>query len=573
MKSNAITVDQEAELILNEDGQITPIITEAERTITNRLGYKIQVKDAHGEWLEDVVIVDDNGSATHLHNLPAITHTRDTELNAVLESMVNRIISSYLPTTTRNYIDALFIFTQEHKDYGLSIDRTIEKTMSKAASNKYYSNPSAETIVRVLKQLTVHLVAHEYPGLSIDRAEELVGASLNGNRNNYMKLFLMDDSFGPFTREEMGIIQAALDDDDLDIPLDSRIIVQLCVDWGLRPIQLSLLKEKDFQHNPQNGSYWLNVPRVKQKQHDRRTQFKKRLISERLGLLITKMMEQNQWKKTYYGIDDPPLFHRRFERMMSDKSGIINVNDRPMLNPHIHKYEGAKYDYAFHIHQYIILRRIHEVECFLPLSPRTGQLFNLTPYRFRYTLGTASVTQGMSAPEVAERLDHSNAESVRHYFKNTEHLWEVIQEATTSRIEQGHFVAKFMSKEPESDNIYAVDITERTTLTTIGKCHKGTACQLEPAVACYSCSSFKPNENVEGHQKAKSVIVELMSRAQSQSSKGEIQHVFDEALVGVEAAIAYAQDDQSVLGINDSEPNELPKANLGLTHILEMTDE
>ncbi|MDQ2077470.1 hypothetical protein [Marinimicrobium sp. ABcell2] len=556
MENNVAGIHQNDELIVNESGQVTPVTPEHDRYIINRLGYKIEVKNERGEWLDRITIVDDNGSATHIHGLADLA-TKDEDLNYVLTSMINRALFVYLPTTVKDYLLALNIFVKEFNNADESVDKTIENVLTKAASGHYANQLTIRRSVTVMKHLVGYLVAYEHPNLEIDRAQELAGARVGDPQNNYAKLFLMDDSYGPFTREEMGVIQAALDDDDLAMPLECRVISQLCFEWGLRPIQISLLKEDDFHYNPQSDIYWLNVPRVKQKHRNRRSQFKKRLLSNRLGQLIQQMIDGNAWIKTYYGVNDMPLFQRRFSRYLNEDNGLIKVNDTNVLNPHRPKYGTEKDSFSFHVNTFTVNRRMHELEAYLPLSPRTGNPFNITAYRFRYTLGTASVTQGMTAEEVAERLDHSGTTTVKHYFKNTEELWEVIQEATTSRMEQGHFVAKFMTKEPEGKNIYSVDITERTTFTSVGKCHKGSACHLEPAVACYSCSEFKPNENLEGHKRAKSVIIEARSRSQSQSSVGEIQHIFDDALVGVEAAIIHVEKAGDVVGIYDCKPKDI----------------
>jgi hypothetical protein len=284
------------------------------------------------------------------------------------------------------------------------------------------------------------------------------------------------------------------------------------------------------------------------------------MLSERLGHLIERMIETNQWTKAYFGLDDMPLIQRRFGGL-KEGDGVSSIAQKSALNPNTHLYPKAKKHFSFHIGQHAILRRVKEVEEFLPKSPQTKSRFNLTVYRFRYTLGTASVTQGMSAEEVAERLDHSGPETVKHYFKNTEHLWEVIQSATSARVEQKDFVARFMSKDVESSNMYTKEITERKTFTTVGGCYKGSPCHLEPAIACYSCPEFKPNDNAEGHQRAKEVIVEFHDLATQGSSTGEIQYVLDDALAGVEAAIKYTENRDAVFNINDgmNAHNALPQ--------------
>lgn len=572
MPNNIEPLLQEPEIILDEKGHLTPVIPDSERFILNRLGYKIEARNGSGEWLERITIVDDNGEAIHILDANKLT-TKDAELNEVLDSVMERTLYVNLPSTVKDRFRVLKTFVEEFNEQDKPIDQVMEKVLTKAAS-KQYPSLDAPLVATVIRDLTAYLVAYEYPRLTVDRAQEIAGVKVGSKQNSYGRLFLMDDAYGPFTSEEMGVIQESLWDESLNIPLDSRVMILLCIEWGLRPIQLSLLKESDFYYNSINDCYWLNVPRVKQKQRDRRTQFKKRMISNGLGRLIQRMIDENEWTKAYYLVDDMPLFQRRFARYRheDEETGLVTVQDKCMINPHRPKYGEKKDPYSFHIATQRILYRFHEVEDYLPLSPRTGKPFNLTAYRFRYTRGTMAVANGMTAAEVAELLDHSNTDSVSHYFKNSEHLWEVIQEATTSRVEQRHFTAKWMTKAPEEQNMYAIDITERNTLTTVGQCHKG-GCELEPAVACYSCSNFQPNDDVNAHKQAREVIIELSEFTKSHSSTGAPQHIFDEALVGVEAAIVHADKSEDVLGIYDGEPKDLQLESLNPALALEADHE
>jgi len=537
------------EIELLADRSIREVFPADERFITNRLGYRVEVRDEYGQWLKRITLVDDTGGYYHLLGLDMVV-AESSELHSIADMLLQRALQIYLPETLGKYVPA-FLSLVEACEQNKCTTTAIKEHLTKLAldTDRIQDLPTATSLA---KQFVTYLLAHEYPGISYDDAEDILDSTLGIQSNQYQRLYLMDNVSGPFTREEMGLIQQTLDNDSLPIPLESRVVTQLCVEWGLRPIQISLLKVSDFHFNPQNGIYWLNVPRVKQKQKTRRGQFKKRMLSERLGRLIEEMIDANQWTKAFFGENDMPLIQRRFGTGIIEKDGVLSLR-KNIANRYIHLYPDTKRHFSFHVGPHAILRRIKEVEDFLPKSPRTKSRFNLTAYRFRYTLGTASVTQGMTAAEVAERLDHSNSDSVKHYFKNTEHLWEVIQSATSARVEQKDFVARFMTKDVEPSNMYAKEITERKTLTTVGGCYKGSPCQLEPAVACYSCPEFKPNSNAEGHRQAMEVIVEMRDMAKKGSSSGEIQHVFDEALAGVEAAVMYSDDPDAIFNINDGE--------------------
>ena len=66
----------------------------------------------------------------------------------------------------------------------------------------------------------------------------------SGKENAYLALFVMDDARGPFTREEVSVLSGQVKNQAL--PLEFRLVLDLCLCFGLRPIQISLLKRKDF---------------------------------------------------------------------------------------------------------------------------------------------------------------------------------------------------------------------------------------------------------------------------------------------------------------------------------------
>lgn len=545
----------DAEVFLLKDGTAVHTVPRDERYLRTRLGYEIEIKAADGRWLEEIRIPDHTGQVIFFR--PQTFFTAEPELNAIIDAFLTRALRFYLPRTLLSVQTALDSFAIQFA-CSEGIEWALEETMTRLALAKV-ERESPDSI-GILRKFISYLIAYEYEGLDIDRAAEIVGAKTGASQNQYLTLFTMDPEAGPFTRDEMTVINQVLMDNQLDIPLDTRIIVRLCMDHGLRPIQISLLKRSDFHHNPQNDQYWLNVPRVKQNLRDRRVEFKKRLLDTDVGRWIDQMLADDQWILATFDQTAPPLFQRHIARFIDFDGPILSPRDTisTVLNPHAELYTDARRDYQFHVALQGINWRIRRLEKFLPLSPRTGDSFHIGAYRFRYTLGTASVIEGMTAPEVADRLDHSSTETVKHYFKNTAEMWELIEHATTTRVEQKHFVAAFLTKDPQDkSNIYAADITEKKMFTTVGKCWKGSPCHLEPAVACYSCPSFKPNNDTNAHRRAKEVIEEMAEWSVDQCSEGHIRHVYDDAIAGVEAAIVLSTGDYPVLGIHDCPPSPL----------------
>ena len=58
--------------------------------------------------------------------------------------------------------------------------------------------------------------------------------------------------------------------------------------------------------------------------------------------------------------------------------------------------EENKASYLHHNKPHNFYNRMISTTSYLPLSPRTGKPFYLTPYRFRYTVGSNAVMEGMT---------------------------------------------------------------------------------------------------------------------------------------------------------------------------------
>ena len=539
--NTALNLDDFEEVIIEEDGTPVLVLPRSERFMRNRLNYEVEIKDDTANWLSTVNLPDDNGSIQQFHTNNLFTE--NDEINQIIDSFIKWCIRSYMPKTMSSVQKALEIFVSNYK---------VQKNIAKALDDAYTKLAQIRDLqpISPLRRLIQFLITYEAPDFDIDTALELLSIEVGGNQNQFQRLYTMDAEMGPFTREELRFIDECILNDSA--PLDSRIIMALCREFGLRPIQISLLKQSDFQRNPKTGVAWLNVPKVKQRTQWRRSEFSKRILpDDEVADMLEEMIEENKWIVDIFDQESPPLFQRRFNqsRVFSNN---FKATRRDAYNPYEDIFVGDKKDFAFHLSTTSINWRLSQLSFYMPLSPRTADRFQLNPYRFRYTVGTNAVLQGRSEPEVAMLLDHSNLGSVRHYFKNTREFWELIEKSTSSRAEQKHFAVAFMTREPEEQNMYVKDVAEKINFTTIGKCHKGAPCAYEVAVSCYSCQEFRPNNDIEAHNSAKIYIKEQIDWLKNNSSDGHITRQYDEAMAGCAASISLAQGGD-VVGIYDSE--------------------
>lgn len=509
------------------------LLTLEERIVRSRLGYNVELYDETGEFNGVVLLPDDTSAVVRLHF--ASINELGFELKEILKGYYAYLLPRYLPSSMRVYHDAIAC---------LSENIVIGKTVDEAIDEVVIANPAS--FVSPIKSLVRYLILHEYDALSFDKAEETLRLEgYSSNKNAYSTLFTMDEELGPFTREELRVLNEALKNEDIHIA--DRLILALCIQFGLRPIQICLLKEKDFIEDVELGLCYLNVPRVKQKgMQYRRDEFTKRLVDDELAVLFKRVIRHNHEIYGDFSILESPLFYRKLK---GNGGGGRNYHlNYPEL------YVDNKSECIHHVRPYTMVDRLTSLTKHLPLSPRTGKPFHLTPYRFRYTLGSNAVMEGMTEEEVADLLDHSSTLCVKHYFRYTREMWELLENATAKRTEQQHFTAAWNREEDLSGNIYGKEIIELHAYTAIGKCQKEAACYLEPAVACYSCGKFCPNKDKASHNNA---LTSLQDRKQHlvDSASTTLSKQLDEAIAGCEAAIAYAGGGE-VININEGNGDE-----------------
>ncbi|UUO24653.1 site-specific integrase [Colwellia sp. M166] len=322
-------------------------LTIEERTFTSRLGYKVELLDESGEFNSSVKLADDTSGVSYLY-FDGFS-SLESELKEHLKNFYIYLLPRYLPGTMRHYHDAIKLVISAVGE-GEILEGAIEIAMN--------VNPAMN--VNVMKSFAQFLILNEYEGLSYDKAEEILmleGYSVN--TNGYLNLFTLDDEMGPFTREELRILNEVTKNTEIEVA--DRLLLTLCLQFGLRRIQISLLKESDFIEDETLGVCYLNVPRVKQGAQFRRTEFSKRFVDDELSTLIKSVLKDNFKKYGKLGLSSPPLFYRK-------RSQVNNLEKFPQPK-NLDKYsEVEKIHYAHHISPSVIGNRLSPLSKKLPLA-------------------------------------------------------------------------------------------------------------------------------------------------------------------------------------------------------------
>ncbi|WP_051221771.1 site-specific integrase [Neptunomonas japonica] len=545
----------EVEALHNDSRQdyLQPVSPESERYMSSRHEYRIEIKDYSGSWLKEIQWPDDNGRVTRVKTTPFFTG--DEELDRITSAMLFHMLQHYMPSSVNYYGEGIELITS----------RVIQGESIVDAFQAAILDIRKDSDLTAIKTLSKWLIAYEHEEYPYDFHAEVIKLSRGGTQNAYSTLFTLDAEMGPFVREEMLIIQEAVNNPY--IHLEDRVILALSIVFGMRPIQISLMKQSDFVGSDKVGIAYLNVPRVKQRQKLRRMQFTKRILSDELAGMIRRLIEVHGEVYGELDLKDPPLIMRRTKlfysqlhpymlrhenSFYSENADEAGVHTNHTVQPYQDLYDDSeKTDEGHHLSSNGIYYRLNCIANFIPRSPRTCMRFHLNPYRFRYTLGTNAVSEGKTEAEVADLLDHSNTGSVKHYFRYTQEMFEILNDATNKRVEQRHFVAAWTREGDQTGNIYGEEIIELKYFTVIGKCHKGSLCMLEPAVACYQCDRFCPNKDTKAHKNALENLLEKTDKLE-RTSTGPAVHQLDEAVAGCKAAIAFSEG-EAVMFIENGE--------------------
>lgn len=358
-----------------------------------------------------------------------------------------------------------------------------------------------------------------------------------GRRKGSAAVTLLDQESGPFSFAEMRAIEGALHRDPAWIR--PRALFYLCRDWGLRPIQLALLREEDFGDDLL-GPY-INVPSVKgirrSKARRAKGNFKKRYLSDEAASALRAQVDGNEAR-----VDSLLRAIGAQERMSAEvlaslprpmfpmggfSKRIVRYLDDPKLRP-----------YALHSSSGVITREAREISLLINI-PRASvskgsdrSFLNVSAYRFRHTKAMSMVMTGHSPLDVAEALDHESADSVKHYFDFSFDLLHFVNESHKASKEISEAVSAWRGR--FASEVERADPREMR-VAHLGICKASSPCPHHPTVTCYTCSKFRPYRDAD-HSEAERAIASLKNETEL-GSTGPVRIQIDAALNGVRAVI------------------------------------
>jgi len=343
--------------------------------------------------------------------------------------------------------------------------------------------------------------------------------------NAKIRVSLLDHENGPFTRSEVAEIAQAIHRDEVNIK--ERVLVKLAMLYGLRPIQLALLRESDIYYNEKMLAWYINIPRVKGRVSQLRrneNNFILRELPEEQASDITKLIDSEK-HLSEVGLDGKLLPRPLFKRK--------NVNERLLIHKKIS-------DYGWHFNSgqisgffcSTLTNKLNLVSKHVKDEDGTPARLKLTCYRFRYTLGTRMVMEGKTPDEVAVALDHGSTASIEHYFKYNRDLIDFIDDTFDSSEILKNAVMRWQGYLiDENDDSIAGTIVKVSDIAGLGKCLKKSRCEMHPTVSCYGCAKFRPFK--DANHEAQLEVIKSERNFLYKNSSGPVQHQLDEAWEGV----------------------------------------
>lgn len=349
---------------------------------------------------------------------------------------------------------------------------------------------------------------------------------------------ILDPDEGPFTFTELRSIERCLDEHEGLI--EEKAIYYLARDWGLRPVQIALLRTSDVGQD--DVGPFVMVPSVKGVRRSalRRhpTNFKKRYVAP----------------ETYVALNEAKTLAQSSARMLSKKliewsicsAEVVAALPIPLFPAprtkrryQVLAADQAIVEYLLHPDAGLISRRVRRLTQTLKVPRQSGNLdgaeddfLEIGLLRLRRTKGTSMVLNGATPDEVAEALDHETTQTVSHYFKFNRDLIEFIDVVQSANVDvkaaADAWAGRLVSQAGHVE-------FPKLKIGKLGICSLGKPCPYHPAVTCYSCQKFEPFLDGD-HELARSNMIEFKDLI-SETSTGPVLKQIDMAIHGADAII------------------------------------
>ena len=343
------------------------------------------------------------------------------------------------------------------------------------------------------------------PGVTRDLVKALDSTKEKGGAKG-VAVATMDPHEGPFTDIELQGLHEALTDAFGVARISERdhALVWLCTATGARPIQLASLKVKDVHRRAVDGQfhYDIDMPRAKQQSQHRRAEFKNRPLMTQIGEAVYDYAQgvKARFASLLPEADEAPLFPQ-FEKRKGEWSTGFAYHPTPTRIAQM------------------LTGCLNGLEV---VSERTGKTMNVSPIRFRRTLGTRASQEGHGILVIAELLDHTDTQNAGVYVESRPEMAERIDKAIALELAPlaQAFKGKLVRAAVEATR--GADPSARIRDLRFGEKDEGYCgshgfCGFNAPIACYTCSSFEPW--LDGPHEA--VLESLLEKRDRQLANGD----------------------------------------------------
>lgn len=374
----------------------------------------------------------------------------NAQMQPILKWLMVKFLSSYSIVRTRQ---AFFLFVRKAWTIDdLALPSLYEKMeLCRNSKSGYKSNDFA-----VIKRLTEYLISHGAPGTEIEDLFELeqLTPDSSGNVSGY---YDMEVRLSP--EEEQFIRAHSVHDVEYIARLSYKelhdfVVLKLCYEVGLRPIQLFRLSKSDFQSV--NDQYFsiLRPWAKKGKANENKKGTDNLAISPELGTAIQALLvRQNSHSLQLLQNENGSSWRKNH--------GIQSINNT------LSRW-GAEYPHK-------------------------------TPYDFRHNMAHRMVMAGSSASEIAYLLGHSSLQAAQHYIAASPSISALREKALGRNGTYGAMVALLTGEISLPEDWRDKEVLGRVgdeLATGIGGCD-ASDCEYVPVYNCYGCQDFNPFE--DGH--------------------------------------------------------------------------
>jgi len=320
-------------------------------------------------------------------------------------------------------------------------------------------------------------VLHELPFFDEDFYDYYLEAKKFGSDEGKGKDVIIDiPNRGPLTLRELKDFKKAIA--KLDLPsltsfqLQGLIGLKIGQVLGARNIQVIKLQFKHLKRS-KDGTYYLEVPRAKQRGLKKNLVLKKRPITKSLAMLIIQLRDK--------------FAALTGEEIPEDWFILCNHRTRPIIG-------GETPPTGVRVTSDVYRIRLKSISELLDLN------FVVTNRRLRKTFCTQLIAKGTALKVVAELMDHSDLQQLEVYYRHTHHIAKKLNDVLRQEADDiiGAFAGNIVSKKDVSQKgqeIFAQ--TDGQGLHLIGSCGSGTPCALNPPLSCYGCSSLEAFEDAD----------------------------------------------------------------------------